>query len=124
MSEVRVPSGDLFHGPPARYDVPISTVLLHEHVHNPTAVLPQSLDKAEEEETSSHLMALWYTSTRSNGMGYKDGEEIASFPGCRRNGLATSVSSNCYFRCLKVGSTNQISECSHMTTVKPNCVMH
>ena len=25
---------------------------------------------------------------------------------------------------LKVGSTNQISERSHMTTVKPNCVMH
>jgi len=49
---------------------------------------------------------------------------IASFPGRRRNGLATSASSNCYFRCLKVGSTNQISERSHMTTVKPNCVMH
>ena len=49
---------------------------------------------------------------------------LASFPGRRRNGLATSASSNCYFRCLKVGSTNQISERSHMTTVKPNCVMH
>ena len=49
---------------------------------------------------------------------------VASFPGRRRNGLATSASSNCYFRCLKVGSTNQISERSHMTTVKPNCVMH
>ena len=49
---------------------------------------------------------------------------LASFPGCRRNGLATSASSNCYFRCLKVGSTNQISERSHMTTLKPNCVMH
>jgi len=27
-----------------------------------------------------------------------------SFPGCRRIGLATLVSSNCFFRCLKVGS--------------------
>ena len=43
---------------------------------------------------------------------------LASFPGHRRNGLATSASSNCYFRCLKVGSTNQISEHSHTTTVK------
>ena len=51
-------------------------------------------------------------------------QPIASFPGHRRNSLATSASSNCYFRCLKVGSTNQISERSHMTTVKPNCVMH
>ena len=41
-----------------------------------------------------------------------------------RNGLATFASSNCYFRCLKVGSTNQISEHSHMIAVKPNCVMH
>ena len=49
---------------------------------------------------------------------------VASFPGRRRNGLATSVSSNCYFRCLQVGSTNQISERSHMATVEPNCVMH
>ena len=49
---------------------------------------------------------------------------LASFPGRRRNGLATSASSNCYFRCLKVGSTNHISERSHMTTVKLNCVMH
>jgi len=49
---------------------------------------------------------------------------LASFLGRRRNGLATVTSSNCYFRCLKVGRTNQISECSHMTTVKPNCVMH
>ena len=49
---------------------------------------------------------------------------LASFPGRGRNCLATSASSNCYFRCLKVGSTNQISEHSHMTTVKPNCVMH
>ena len=31
-----------------------------------------------------------------------------SFPGHRRNGLATCVSSNCYFHCQKVGSTNQI----------------
>jgi len=49
---------------------------------------------------------------------------LASFPGHRRNGLATSASSNCYFCCPKVGSTNQISERSHMTTVKPNYVMH
>ena len=28
---------------------------------------------------------------------------VASFPGRRRNGLATSASSNCYFCCLKVG---------------------
>jgi len=40
---------------------------------------------------------------------------LASFPGHRRNGLATSMSSNCYFLCLKVGSTSQISECSQMT---------
>ena len=26
---------------------------------------------------------------------------LASFPDCRRNGLATSTSSNCYFRCQK-----------------------
>ena len=45
-----------------------------------------------------------------------------SFPGRRKNSLATSASSNCYFRCLIVGSTNQISECCHMTTV--NCIMH
>jgi len=25
---------------------------------------------------------------------------------------------------LKVGSTNQISELCHMSTVKPNCIMH
>ena len=50
--------------------------------------------------------------------------QLASFPGRRRNGLATSASSNCYFRCPKVGSTNQIWERSHMKTVKPNCVMH
>ena len=49
---------------------------------------------------------------------------LAPFLGCRRNGLATSVSSNYYFRCLKVGGTNQISEHCHMTTVKPNSVMH
>jgi len=49
---------------------------------------------------------------------------LASFPGRRRNGLATSASSNCYFCYLKVGSTDQISERSHMTTVKPDCIMH
>ena len=49
---------------------------------------------------------------------------LASFPGHRRNGLVTSVSSNCYFCCQKVCSTNQISEHCHMTTVNPNCVMH
>jgi len=32
----------------------------------------------------------------------------ASFPGHRRNGLATCVSSNSYFYCQKFGSTNQI----------------
>jgi len=32
---------------------------------------------------------------------------LASFPGCRRNGLTTSASSNCYFCGLKVGRTNQ-----------------
>jgi len=47
------------------------------------------------------------------------GAYLASFPGRRSNGLATSASSNCYFHCLKVGSTIQISERSHMTTVKP-----
>ena len=35
---------------------------------------------------------------------------IASFPGHRKNSLATSVSLNSYFCCQKVGSTNQISE--------------
>ena len=50
------------------------------------------------------------------------GGDLASFPGRRRNSLATSASSNCFFRCLKVGSTNQFSEHSHMTTVKPNFV--
>jgi len=49
---------------------------------------------------------------------------LASFPGQRRYGLATSASSNCYFLCQKVVSTNQISECCRMTTVKPNCIMH
>ena len=50
---------------------------------------------------------------------------FASFPGHGRNSLATSASSNCYFRCQKAGITNQISECCHMTTIKPNnCVMH
>ena len=39
-------------------------------------------------------------------------DELDSFPGHGRNGLATSVSSNCYFRYqkFKVGSTDQISE--------------
>jgi len=49
---------------------------------------------------------------------------VALLPDRRRNGLATSTSSNCYFRCQKVGSTNQISERCPMTTVKPKCVMH
>ena len=35
----------------------------------------------------------------------------------RRNGLGTYTSSNCYFRCQRVGRTNQISERCHMTTV-------
>ena len=30
---------------------------------------------------------------------------LASFPGHRQNGMATSASSNCYFRCQKVGRT-------------------
>jgi len=34
-----------------------------------------------------------------------DGNGAASFPGHRRNSLATSVISNCYFHCQKVGST-------------------
>ena len=34
-----------------------------------------------------------------------------------RNGLATSASSNCYFRCQSVGRPNQISDRCHMTTV-------
>ena len=49
---------------------------------------------------------------------------LALFPGHRRNGLATSMSSNCYFHCQKIGSTNQNSERCHMTTVKPNWVMY
>ena len=55
---------------------------------------------------------------------------LALFPGHRRNGLGTCVSSNCYFRCLEVSSTNQISEHCHMTTVKThlhnalNCSSH
>jgi len=55
---------------------------------------------------------------------YQAVNTLTSFPDPRRNGLATSTSSNCYFCCLKVGSTNQISERSHMTTVKPNSIMH
>ena len=59
-------------------------------------------------------------------------EQLASFTGrtCRRNGLAWQLPYEfklLYFRCLKVGSTNQISERSHMTTVKPkalNCRSH
>ena len=47
--------------------------------------------------------------------------QLASFPGHRRNGLA---SSNCYTRCQKVGNINQISERCHMTTEKSNCIMH
>ena len=48
-----------------------------------------------------------------------------SFPGHGRNSLAASASSNCYFCCQKDSITNQISECCHMTTIKPNnCVMH
>ena len=43
---------------------------------------------------------------------------------CRRNGLATFASSHCYFHCLKVGSTNQMSEHCHMTIVKLNCIVH
>jgi len=31
---------------------------------------------------------------------------LASFPGCRRNGLGTSTSSNYYLHCLNVDSTN------------------
>ena len=49
---------------------------------------------------------------------------LALFPGHRRNGLATSMSSNCYFHCQKIGSTNQNSERCHMTTVKHNWVMY
>jgi len=49
--------------------------------------------------------------------------DLALFPGHRRNSLATSVGSNCYFCCLKVGSTIQTSECSHMAIAKPNCIM-
>jgi len=40
------------------------------------------------------------------------------------NGLATSMSSSCDLHCQKVGSTNQISEHCHMTTVKPKCIIH
>ena len=36
---------------------------------------------------------------------------------CRRNGLATSASSNCYFCCQRVDRTNHFSECCNMTTV-------
>jgi len=51
---------------------------------------------------------------------------LASFPaGRRRNGLATSTSSNCFFLCQKLAVQYQsISEHCHMTTVKPNYVMH
>ena len=31
--------------------------------------------------------------------------------------MATSTSSSCYFCCQKAVSTNQISECCHMTTL-------
>ena len=69
--------------------------------------------------SASDKMDLWTVSSVTSQRG-----SIASLPGHRRNGLATSASSNCYFHCLKVGSTNQISERSHMIRVKPNCVMH
>jgi len=45
-------------------------------------------------------------------------DHLASFPGHRRNGLANSMSSNCYFRWQKVASTNQVSERCQMTKVK------
>ena len=41
---------------------------------------------------------------------------VVSFPGRMRNSLA---SSNSYFCCQKVGITNYISECCHMTIVNP-----
>ena len=44
---------------------------------------------------------------------------VTSFPGRRRNSLATYASSNCYFHCQKVGSTNQISEHCHVTILNP-----
>ena len=40
---------------------------------------------------------------------------LALFLGHRRNSLASSTSSNCYFCCQKVGNTNQTSEHCHMT---------
>ena len=64
--------------------------------------------------TTPVTLELWQVSRLSAAT------QLASFPGCRGNGLATSASSNCYFCCLKVDSTNQIPEHSHMT----NCVMH
>jgi len=45
--------------------------------------------------------------------------KLASFPGRRRDGLVTFASSNCYFCCQEIDSTNQISERSHTTTVNP-----
>jgi len=66
-----------------------------------------------QSETSNNLWGNWHKLSLTQSW-----EQLASFPGRRRNGLATSASLNCYFRCLKVGSTNQILERSHMTTVK------
>jgi len=49
---------------------------------------------------------------------------LALFPCPGRNSLEPSMSSNYYLCYQKVGSTNHISECCHMSIVKPNCVVH
>ena len=88
---------------------------------------PQQIGMVTEDQLVARLGMHWHTDTQHRTTVVQmilSCEMLASFPGHRRNGLATSASSNCYFRCLKVGSTNQVSERSHMTTVKPNCIMH
>jgi len=82
----------------------------------------QDLRKVPEPADEWPLDSMCTLVAQQRSVSVNQPDYIASFPGRRRNGLATSVSSNCY--CLKVGSTNQISQRSHMTTVKPNCLMH
>ena len=88
---------------------------------------PQQIEMVTEDQLVARLGTHRHTDTQHRTTVVQmilSCEMLASFPGRRRNGLATSASSNCYFRCLKVGSTNQVSDRSHMTTVKPNCIMH
>ena len=63
----------------------------------------------------THSLSCWPCSQAIGG--------TASFPGYRRNSLATSASSNCYFCCHKIGSSNQFSEHHYHDSRKSNCVL-